>query len=68
VKKKDSSFWMCVDYRGLNKIKIKHWYPLPLIFGLLDQLGQAMVYTKIDLQGAYNLVQIKRSDEWKTAF
>ena len=49
VKKKDGSLQMCVDYRGLNKITIKNRYPLPLIFGLLDQLGRAKVYTKIDL-------------------
>jgi hypothetical protein len=41
---------------------------LPLISGLLDQLSQAKVYTKIDLRGACNLVRIKGSDEWKTAF
>ena len=38
------------------------------IFGLLDQLGQAKVYTKIDLQGTYNLIRIKGGDEWKNAF
>ena len=59
---------MCVDYRGLNKVTIKNRYPLPLISGLLDQLGQAKVYTKIDLRGAYNLVRVKEGDEWKTAF
>ena len=56
VKKKDGSLQMCVDYRGLNKVTIKNRYPLPLVFGLLNQLGQAKIYTKIDLQGAYNLV------------
>jgi hypothetical protein len=59
---------MCVDYRGFNKITIKNRYPLPLIFGLFNQLGQAKIYTKIDLRRAYNLVQIKRGDEWKTTF
>jgi hypothetical protein len=59
---------MCIDYRGLNKILVKNRYPLPLIFGLFNQLGQAKIYTKINLQGAYNLVRIKESDEWKTAF
>jgi hypothetical protein len=68
VKKKDGSLWMCVDYRGLNKITVKNRYPLPLISGLLDQLGHAKIYTKIDLRGAYNLVCIKEGDEWKTAF
>jgi hypothetical protein len=59
---------MCVGYRGFNKITIKNWCPLPLIFGLFDQFGQAKIYTKIDLWGAYNLVWIKEGDEWKTAF
>jgi hypothetical protein len=56
VKKKGGSLRMYVDYCGLNKITIKNRCPLPLISGLLDQLGQAKVYTKIDLRGAYNLV------------
>jgi hypothetical protein len=59
---------MCVDYHGLHKVTIKNRYPLPLISGLLDQLGQAKIYTKLDLRGAYNLVRIKEGDEWKTAF
>ena len=68
VKKKSKSLQMCVDYRGLNKVTIKNRYPLPLISRLLNQLSQAKIYTKIDLRGAYNLVQVKEGDEWKTAF
>ena len=30
-KKPDNSFWLCVDYQGLNNLKIKNWYPLPLM-------------------------------------
>jgi hypothetical protein len=47
---------MCVDYRSLNKLTIKNQYHLPLILYLLDQIGGAKIYTKIDLRGAYNLV------------
>jgi hypothetical protein len=68
VKKKDGLLRMCVDYCGLNKITIKNRYPLPLISGLLNQLGQAKIYIKIDLRGTYNLVRIKGGDEWKTVF
>ena len=57
-----------MDYRGLNKVTKKNRYPLPLISGLLDQLGRAKIFTKIDLRGAYNLVRIKEEDEWKTTF
>ena len=49
VKKKDGSLRLCVDYRGLNKITRKNRYPLPLIGNLLDQLGAAKIFTKIDL-------------------
>jgi hypothetical protein len=59
---------MCVDYEGLNKLTIKNQYPLPLISNLLDRVGSAKIYTKIDLRGAYNLVSIKEGDEWKIAF
>ncbi|GJY90992.1 putative reverse transcriptase domain-containing protein [Tanacetum coccineum] len=29
VEKKDGSFWMCIDYRELNKLTMKNRYPLP---------------------------------------
>lgn len=68
VKKKDGSFRICVDYRGLNKITEKIRYALPLISELLDRMSGAKVFTKIDLKGAFNLLRIKKGDEWKTAF
>jgi len=68
VKKKDSSLRLCVDFRGLNKITKKDCYPLPLISDLLDSPSRAKIYSKIDLQHTYHLVQIAPGDEWKTAF
>ena len=46
----------------------KNCYPLSLISSLLEQLGGARIFIKIDLRGAYNLVRIKEEDEWKTTF
>ena len=68
VKKRDGSLRLCVDFRGLNKITQKDRYPLSLITNLLDAPQKACIYTKIDLQHAYHLVQIAEGDEWKTTF
>ncbi|GJV45857.1 putative reverse transcriptase domain-containing protein [Tanacetum coccineum] len=38
VKKKDGSFWMCIDYSKLNKLTVKNQYPLLRIDDLFDQL------------------------------
>lgn len=47
---------------------VKNRYPLPLIPVLLDQVEKAVIYTKLDLKGAYHLVRIREGDKWKTAF
>src|SRR6185369_1752224 len=57
-----------VDYRALNKVTIKDRCPLPLINETMDQLKEASIFTKLDLEGAYNLLRIQKNDEWKTAF
>ncbi|XP_028057571.1 uncharacterized protein LOC114261506 [Camellia sinensis] len=49
VKKKDGTLRLCIDYRELNKVKIKNKYPLPRIDDLFDQLQGAQVFSKIDL-------------------
>ena len=39
-----------------------------MISEILDRLGRARIFTKLDLRGAYNLIRIRKGDEWKTAF
>lgn len=68
VRNKDSSLRPIIDYRALNKVTIKNRYPLPLISELIERLQTATIYTKLDLRGAYNLIRIRKGDEWKTAF
>lgn len=67
-KKKYHSLCPCIDYREHYKITIKNRYPLSLVPELFQRLGAATLFTKLDLRGAYNLVHIRKGDEWKTAF
>jgi hypothetical protein len=57
-----------VDYHGFHKITKKNRYPLPLISSLLDRLRIGKIFIKLDFRGAYNLLRIRLSDEWKTSF
>ncbi|KAK3517542.1 hypothetical protein QTP70_012630 [Hemibagrus guttatus] len=68
VAKKDGGLRPCIGYRALNKITVKFRYPLPLIPAALEHLRSATVFTKLDLRSAYNLIRIRKGDEWKTAF
>lgn len=66
--KKDGKLRLCIDYRKLNDVTIKNRYPLPNISELQDRLQGAQYFTALDLRGAYNLIRMKKGEEWKTAF
>ncbi|GJR14883.1 reverse transcriptase domain-containing protein [Tanacetum coccineum] len=68
VKKKDSSFIMCIDYRELNKLTIKNHYPLPRIDDLFDQLQGSQFFSKIDLRFGYHQLRVHEDDILKIAF
>jgi len=68
VKKKDGSLHPTQDYRKLNDATIKNRYPLPLISELIDKLGNAKIFSKMDVRWGYNNIHIKEDDEWKAAF
>ena len=68
VPKKGGKLRLCVDYRGLNRVTRRNRAPIPLVNQILDQLGQAGIFTKLDLKDAYHRLRIREGDEWKTAF
>ena len=68
VPKKDSELRLYINYRGLNKVTWKNQYLIPLINEILDRVVGVKIYTKLDLQNAYQRIRIRKGDEWKTAF
>ncbi|GKD29748.1 putative reverse transcriptase domain-containing protein [Tanacetum coccineum] len=68
VKKKDSSFRMCIDYRELNKLTVENRYPLPKSDDLFNQLQGSQFFSKIDLRSGYHQLRVHKDDTPKTAF
>ena len=60
VPKKDGKLRLYVDYRMLNSMIIKDKYPLLLINELHNRLQEVIIFTTLNIRGAYNLIRMKK--------
>ena len=68
VKKRDGSFRMCIDFRGLNGVSKQDAYPLHRIDETLESLGNAKWFCTADLSSGYWQIKMSPESKEKTAF
>ncbi len=59
---------MCGDYRLVNKCTHSNKYAMPLLEEIFDALGQAKVFSTLDLKFSCHQLPLREGDKVKTTF
>lgn len=68
IMKTDNDIRICVDMRAANKAILKEEFPLPKIDNMLATMGQAIIFSKIDLEQAFYHIELEEDCKYITAF
>ncbi|GBG76449.1 hypothetical protein CBR_g22197 [Chara braunii] len=68
IQKTNKDLRLCIDYRKLNAQTVKNAGPLPRIDDLLERLGGAKYFSKLDLKLGYHQISIWSNDRYKFTF
>lgn len=61
----ERAYRLCVDFRKLNENLISTQYPLPRITEILEQLGNSVYFSTLDLSQGFHQVLIEKKDREK---
>ena len=61
--KKGGTWRLCTNYRAINRITIRFRFLIPRIEDIMDYLGEARYFTKIDLKSGCHQIRINEGDE-----
>jgi hypothetical protein len=63
-----TGWWICIDYRKLNKATKKDHFPLPLIDEMLERLENHTYFYFLDGYSGFMQIPIHLDDQHKTTF
>jgi hypothetical protein len=68
IQKKDGRWWVCVDFRDLNRATPKDEYPMHVTETLINAVADNKILSFIDGNAGYNQIFMAPEDIYKTAF
>lgn len=68
VRKKNGEMRLCIDYRALNKITIKHNFPIPVIEDCIEYFNGKEYFSTLDLKDGYHHIKIHEDSIPLTSF
>jgi hypothetical protein len=66
--KKDKSWWLCVDFKDVNRAYPKDPFPLPRIDQIVDATTGHDSLCFLDAYSGYHQIKVKESDQAATSF
>ena len=67
VPKPDGSLRICINFARVNKMLLKHHFPLPCCTDLLNQIARHKFYAKVDLKNGFYNFDVAESAKWMTS-
>lgn len=67
IPKPDGSLRICINFCKVNRMLLKHHYPLPCCADLLNQLAKRKYYAKVDLRHGFYNFDVADSAKWLTS-
>jgi hypothetical protein len=68
IQKKDGWWWVCVDFRDLNRATSTDEYPIPVVEMLINAVANNKILSFVDGNAGYNQIFMAPEDIHKTAF
>jgi len=64
IRKQNGGLRLCINYRGLNEITKKDYYPLPLINETITRVIKAKFFTKFNIEATFNNLRIASEKDY----
>ena len=68
VRKKNGEIRTCIDFRNLNRVSLKHYYPLPKMDHILQRVVGSQRISTLDGFSGYNQIVVHPEDQEKMTF